>query len=186
MVLARFPGWEREQAQTPFAQAGGPLKWRQTGGHSPRGAHADWVLPKIKAPMEAIGKMESPRDSAVVLVVEDDPDLQRILELQLKMLGYTPALASDGKEGFERAKEVIPDVIILDLMMPVMDGFQVLKRIKCIDALATTPVIILTASHDEHHRRKGMSHFADAYMTKPYTVEQLRSTLGELLASRPA
>ncbi len=117
-----------------------------------------------------------------ILIIEDDPDLRLILRAQLEMSNYEVSVAEDGKAGFERAKEVLPDVILLDLMMPVMDGFQVLKRVKSIDALAEIPVIILTASHDDHHRKKGLSHYAAHYLTKPYTLEALKEILAEVLA----
>ena len=125
--------------------------------------------------------MKPTNESPLILIIEDDGDLRRILELQIKKLGYRVEQAANGREGFERAKQLEPDLLLLDLMMPEMDGFQVLKRVKCISALAETPVIILTASHDDHHRKKGLSHMADAFMTKPYTFEELRDQLAHLL-----
>lgn len=125
--------------------------------------------------------MEARENRPLVLVIEDDPDLRRILCLQIAKLGYDTAEAADGREGFAKARELTPDLLLLDLMMPEMDGFQVLKRVKCIDALTEIPVLILTASHDDHHRKKGLSHMANGFMTKPYTVEQLREELGRFL-----
>lgn len=120
-------------------------------------------------------------DSTHVLVVEDDPLVQRVLRLQLESRGYQVTTSSDGLEGFEAAQELVPDVIVLDLMMPKMSGFQVLKRVKSMGKLAEVPVIILTASLDDTHRRRGMSHYADAYLTKPYDEQQLHDTIQGVL-----
>jgi CheY-like chemotaxis protein len=125
-------------------------------------------------------------NAPLILVIEDDPDLRRILCLQLGKLGYRVAEAANGREGFEQAKALHPDLLLLDLMMPEMDGFQVLKRVKCITTLQNTPVLILTASHDDHHRRKGLSHMANGFMTKPYTVSQLREEISKVLDPAPA
>lgn len=116
-----------------------------------------------------------------VLIIEDDPLIQRVLQLQLGARGYRISIASDGAEGFEAAQTLLPDILVLDLMMPKMNGFQVLKRIKSISKLADVPVIILTASLDDSHRRKGLSHFADAYLNKPYSEEELHRTIQSLL-----
>lgn len=123
-------------------------------------------------------------DAPLLLIVEDDADLRRILSLQLQHIGYRVELAADGEEGFDRARELVPDLILLDLMMPGMDGFQLLKRIKCLPGLDRTPVAILTASQDEHHRRKGLSHFADAFLTKPYQIDEIKGTIDRLLAAK--
>jgi DNA-binding response OmpR family regulator len=125
--------------------------------------------------------MDTDRDRPLVLIVEDDSDLRRILQLQIQKLGYRTDEAENGRVGFGKARDIEPDLLLLDLMMPEMDGFQVLKRVKCIGKLANTPVLILTASHEDHHRKKGLSHMADGFMTKPYTIEQLRHHLERLL-----
>lgn len=121
----------------------------------------------------------------LILVIEDDPDLRRILTLQLDKLGYRTVEAENGRVGFERARESTPDLVLLDLMMPELDGFQVLKRLKSLDALTEIPVLILTASHDDHHRRKSVSHMANGFMTKPYTIDQLRTEIERFVAPAP-
>lgn len=128
--------------------------------------------------------MERISQPARILVVEDDDYVRRVLSLQLAKIGFEVSTAETGDKGFEMAKSVRPDIILLDLMMPGMDGFQVLKRVKSIDALAAIPVVILTASHDDHHRRRGMTHLAARFLTKPYTLDELQQALEEaLLAS---
>jgi len=126
--------------------------------------------------------MPNPNEAPLILVIEDDPDLRRILCLQLAKLGYRTQEAENGRVGFELAQAEPPELILLDLMMPELDGFQVLKRIKSLDDLVDIPVLILTASHDDHHRRKSVSHMANGFMTKPYTVDQLREEIGRFLA----
>ena len=126
--------------------------------------------------------MPDSNESPQVLVIEDDPDLRRILCLQLAKLGYRTQEAENGRVGFEIAQADPPELILLDLMMPELDGFQVLKRIKSLDSLTAIPVLILTASHDDRHRRKSVSHMANGFMTKPYTIDQLREETGRLLA----
>lgn len=126
--------------------------------------------------------MPTPNDAPLILVIEDDPDLRRILCLQLAKIGYRTNEAENGRVGFETAQAEPPAMILLDLMMPELDGFQVLKRIKSIDKLTDIPVLILTASHDDHHRRKSVSHMANGFMTKPYTVDQLREEIGRFLS----
>jgi CheY-like chemotaxis protein len=128
--------------------------------------------------------MERISEPAHILVVEDDAYVRRVLTLQLTKIGYQVTTAETGDQGFEMAKTVGPDMILLDLMMPGMDGFQVLKRVKSIDALASIPVVILTASHDDHHRRKGMTHLAARFLTKPYTLDELQHALEEALSAR--
>ncbi len=130
--------------------------------------------------------MEARTDAPLILIIEDDASLRRILCLQLTKLGYRTAEATNGREGFEQAKALHPDLLLLDLMMPEMDGFQVLKRVKCIDSLADTPVLILTASHDDHHRRKGLSHMASGFMTKPYSLNELKDRIERALRPTPA
>lgn len=130
--------------------------------------------------------MPTSNDAPLILVIEDDPDLRRILCLQLAKLGYRTNEAENGRVGFEQAQAEPPALILLDLMMPELDGFQVLKRMKSLDSLVDIPVLILTASHDDHHRRKSVSHMANGFMTKPYTVDQLREEIGRFLTPTPS
>lgn len=125
--------------------------------------------------------MNTPETSPTVLIIEDDADLRRILELQTRKLGFRAISAENGRVGFDAAQEHHPDLILLDLMMPEMNGFQVLKRIKSLDDLVATPVLILTASHSDQHRKKSRSHMADGFMTKPYTLDELRQAISKVL-----
>lgn len=117
-----------------------------------------------------------------ILVVEDDPDLRTIVRLQLSASGYEIIEACNGAEGFTAIQEETPDCVILDLMMPVMDGFGFLKRARSVMALQDVPILILTASEDERNRVRGFQYQADAYMSKPYDLQELTAEVERLCA----
>ncbi len=120
-------------------------------------------------------------DKPRVLIVEDDPDLRRILSLLLRNRGYATETAEHGGAGFTALQRELPDCVLLDLMMPVMDGFELLKRIRTVERTRQLPVIILTASEDERHRLKSQQYFADAYANKPYDIDELVTLLRRLI-----
>lgn len=117
-----------------------------------------------------------------ILVVEDDPDLRTILRLQLGAHDFEVTEAVNGAEGFAAVKQTPPDCVILDLMMPVMDGFGFLKRVRSILDLQNLPILILTASEDERNKIRGFQYQADAYMSKPYDLDALTVEVKRLLA----
>lgn len=121
-----------------------------------------------------------------ILVVEDDPDLRRILKLQLEDRLYEVSEAENGAEGFRSIQAELPDCVILDLMMPVMDGFGFLKRVRSIMDTTEMPIIILTASEDERNRVRGFQYQADFYMSKPYDLDKLVGEVEQLLAKKVA
>jgi len=121
-----------------------------------------------------------------ILVVEDDSDLRTILKLQLQSRGFEIREAENGAEGFRAIQAEIPDCVILDLMMPVMDGFGFLKRVRSLMSMKDVPILILTASEDEQFRMRGHQYQADAYMSKPYDLEKLTRQVERLLARAPA
>ena len=118
-----------------------------------------------------------------ILVVEDDSDLRMILKLQLVSEGFEVSEAVNGAEGFEAVQELMPDCVILDLMMPVMDGFGFLKRVRSLQSLQDIPIMILTASEDERHKARGFQYQADLYMNKPYDLDELTDNVRKLIAS---
>ncbi len=106
-----------------------------------------------------------------ILIVEDDDAILLGLENVLKDEGYQTHSAKSGPEGYQMAKEIAPDLIILDLMLPGMSGFEICKRIR--DAGIKTPVIMLTAKADETDKVFGLELGADDYITKPFSVREL-------------
>jgi two-component system phosphate regulon response regulator PhoB len=108
-----------------------------------------------------------------VLVVEDDPDIATMLEHALSKEKYVVSVAKDGSEGIEQADRLLPDLIILDLMLPEVGGFEVLKAIKRSEKAADTRVIILTARKDEVDRILGFELGADDFVVKPFSPREL-------------
>lgn len=105
-----------------------------------------------------------------VLVVDDEPNIRQFLELGLKNEGYAVRTADDGEEAIRVAEQFSPHVVILDVMMPGMDGFEACRRLKRIRAVA---VIMLTAKEEVEDRVKGLELGADDYMPKPFSFSEL-------------
>lgn len=113
-----------------------------------------------------------------VLVVEDELTLQETLAYNLEKQGYTVALAGDGVSALEIAREIRPDLIILDIMLPGMDGFEVCRILR---QEMNTPVLMLTARDDEIDRVVGLEVGADDYMTKPFSMRELVARVKAML-----
>ena len=111
--------------------------------------------------------------AATVLVVEDDPAVSLALEVALKGEGYQPILAGNGERGLELGLAQAPDLLILDVRLPGIDGFELLRRLRAGGSKA--PVIILTARDEEIDTILGLELGADDYMTKPFRVRELLS-----------
>jgi DNA-binding response OmpR family regulator len=105
-----------------------------------------------------------------ILVVEDESKIARFLELELKHEGYEVELAFDGRDGLEKASKQDIDLVILDLMLPLLSGIEVLRRIRKSSDL---PVIMLTAKDDVSDKVVGLDSGADDYVTKPFAIEEL-------------
>lgn len=118
-----------------------------------------------------------------ILLVEDDPAVRRILALQLQTRGFDVRTATDGAAGFQALQQDLPDCVVLDLMMPVMDGFELLKRIRSLGRTANLPVLVLTASEDDRHRLRSQQYLADAYVNKPYELDRVILTIDRLVGS---
>src|SRR5690242_8782193 len=114
-----------------------------------------------------------------VLIVEDNPDLAFGLRNNLEIEGYRVTVAEDGLQGLARARSAAPDLIILDLMLPGLDGYRVLRTLR--DEGRTTPVLILTARGEEADKVRGFRLGADDYVTKPFGVLELLARVEALL-----
>ncbi|MDZ4402727.1 response regulator transcription factor [Prosthecobacter sp.] len=113
-----------------------------------------------------------------ILVVEDEPDLLRILARTLREEGYAVDEAADGEDGLFKAEGVAYDAIILDVMLPVMDGFEMLRRLRLVKH---TPVLMLTARIRTADRVRGLDSGADDYLPKPYDIDELLARLRALI-----
>lgn len=109
----------------------------------------------------------------LVLVVEDDEDILELLTFNLEAAGYQTASATDGYEGLQLARRKSPDLIVLDIMMPGMDGFEVCKELKRKSETADIPVIMLTARTEEVDRIVGLELGADDYVVKPFSPREI-------------
>jgi DNA-binding response OmpR family regulator len=113
-----------------------------------------------------------------VLLVEDDPRVRRVLQLALSDEGYAVALAATGREGLAALEGADPDVVLLDLMLPDLDGFDVCRRIR---HDSDVPVIMVTARTDSHDVVAGLEAGADDYVTKPLVAKELSARIRALL-----
>jgi DNA-binding response OmpR family regulator len=121
-----------------------------------------------------------------ILVVDDEAYITHILEFSLGMEGYEVLAATCGEEGLALAEEQQPDLIVLDIMMPGMDGFEVCRRIRNDERLADIPVIMLTAKEAPEDRRRGLEVGASAYVTKPFRPIELVRQIRQLIETMPA
>ena len=108
-----------------------------------------------------------------ILVVDDEPDILNLLEYNLKRAGFQAILAKDGPEAIEAAKVHRPDLVLLDIMLPDMEGTEVLRRLKALEATSLIPVIMLTAKGEEVDKIVGFELGAEDYITKPFSPREL-------------
>ena len=116
-----------------------------------------------------------------ILVADDSPNIREILKLSLETDGYTVVLAEDGDQALVMVEREKPDLVIMDIMMPRVNGFQVCRRLKGDRATHDVPVIMLTAKSGDQDVFWGKDCGADEYMTKPFSPRSLRKKLHELL-----
>jgi len=116
-----------------------------------------------------------------ILIIEDEPDIIKMLEYNLKKEGFRITSASDGREALRRAEREHPDIIILDLMLPEIDGLEVCKTLKQSSDTADIPVIMLTAKAQETDKIVGLELGADDYITKPFSIRELTARVKAVL-----
>ncbi len=114
----------------------------------------------------------------VVLVVDDEQRIVNFTRMNLELEGCRVLSASNGREALDRARDDLPDLVLLDIMMPGMDGFEVLRRLR---EWSTVPVIVLTAKDDEEDRIRGLELGADDYIGKPFSHRELVSRIRAVL-----
>ena len=113
-----------------------------------------------------------------VLVVEDDRNIAELLQMYLEKEGYAVTVAADGGKGLEKFRSIQPDLVLLDVMMPVMDGWAVCKTIR---SESTTPVIMLTAKGELDDKIAGLKSGADDYITKPFEMKEVLARIEAVL-----
>jgi DNA-binding response OmpR family regulator len=122
---------------------------------------------------------------ATALIVEDHPDQARLVAQLLRLRGYVPILAKTGEAGLQLARRHAPDIVLLDLMLPDISGFEVCRRLRTDRATMLTPIVMLTALGDADNRRHGFRVGANAYVTKPWkTMDEIFDAIATACAWR--
>ncbi|MGH9870642.1 MAG: response regulator transcription factor [Candidatus Polarisedimenticolia bacterium] len=119
-----------------------------------------------------------------ILIVDDSENIRSVLQMNFEHLGYTVISASDGEEALRLVESRSPDVVVLDVMMPRQNGFQVCRKIKSNPSFASTPVIFLTAKGQQEDRYWGKDCGADEYLTKPFSTAELERIIERLMEKR--
>jgi DNA-binding response OmpR family regulator len=119
-----------------------------------------------------------PAKKTTILTADDDPQLLRLVMRNLQLEGYDVITASDGQQALEQVEAQIPDLILLDVMMPKMDGFTVCHRVREFSAV---PIIIITARGQDQDKVRGLDLGADDYLTKPFSVDELLARVRAVL-----
>jgi len=131
---------------------------------------------------EALQAPFDPPASISLLVVDDDAFIARLLEIELAAAGYDVRTAGSGDRALELARERCPDLILADVMMPNMDGFELTRQLRSDPRTATAKVILLTARGLSADRLEGFAVGADDYVIKPFDTPELVARIGEVLA----
>ena len=120
-------------------------------------------------------------DKKRILVVDDEKDLVETLTYRLEANNYEVIMACDGQEGLEKARSANPDLIILDLMLPKLDGYKVCRMLKFDEKYKRIPIILFSARAQENDKKMGEDVGANAYVTKPFEPQALLGKIKELL-----
>ena len=120
----------------------------------------------------------------VILAADDDDDILQLVVFRLERSGYTVLQARDGQEALALAAEHRPDLAVLDVMMPKMDGFEVTRRLRADPATSRMPIIMLTARVQDADVQEGFDAGADDYLRKPFSPQELRARVQAILGRR--
>lgn len=116
-----------------------------------------------------------------ILIIDDEPHIVELIQYNLEGAGYTTFQAYNGNDGLVLAREELPDLVVLDLMLPGIDGLEVCKRLRSDEKLKSIPIIMLTAKSEEIDKILGLELGADDYITKPFSVRELTARVKALL-----
>ncbi len=121
-------------------------------------------------------------DKKKILIVDDEPDILRLISLRLRKLGYDVLTAVDGKEALDAIRNENPDLVLLDLLIPFMNGAEVCEQVKNDKTLKHIPIILFTAHSDTMTAEKTKKLGAEDYIVKPFVLEELTDKVKEILA----
>ena len=128
-----------------------------------------------------------PTQRLQILIADDDPDILELVAFRLSRAGYDVLKAADGEDALAKAIQHAPDLAVLDVMMPKMDGYEVTRQIRALARTASIPVVLLTARVQEVDIARGFEAGADDYMKKPFSPQDLRARVEAVLGrSAPA
>ncbi len=116
-----------------------------------------------------------------ILIADDEEDIKDVLSLYLEASGFEVITAFDGLDAMERAKESLPDLILMDVMMPVIDGIEVTRQLKEIDSTKDIPIVLLSAAAQSEMVEKGLNSGAIDYISKPFEPEQVKNAVKQIL-----
>ncbi len=116
-----------------------------------------------------------------IMVVDDEPDIVKLVKISLEMANFEVIEAYSGVEALEKVKSIIPDLFLLDIMMPDMNGYQVCEKLKANDKTKSIPVVMLTAKGQRGDAEQGLKVGADDYIIKPFDPYELGEQISEIL-----
>jgi DNA-binding response OmpR family regulator len=122
------------------------------------------------------------RQPATILVADDEQDIRELVAYRLSRSGYSIIEARDGEEAFELASDQAPDLAVLDVMMPRLNGFDLTERLRHTPATERLPILLMSASVQEADISRGFAAGADGYLTKPFTLDQLLTRVRDVLS----
>jgi DNA-binding response OmpR family regulator len=116
-----------------------------------------------------------------ILIADDEPDFVELISMRLEVNGFEVVAAKDGQEAIDKTKKEKPDLLILDLMMPKLDGFEVCRMLKFDDNFKNLPIIVLSALDQQQDREKAIEAGADEYFIKPFDLSLLLTKIKDLI-----
>jgi DNA-binding response OmpR family regulator len=119
-----------------------------------------------------------------ILLIEDEQDMAVMVGIRLESAGYYVCMVADGKAGLEAARQDMPDLIVLDLMLPGIDGYEICSALKNDEKYSKIPIVILTAMAQKQDIERGLASGADAYMVKPFDPQELLAKVAELIEAQ--
>src|SRR5664279_1236844 len=122
--------------------------------------------------------------SATILVVEDEPSIQELIAASLRHAGHRVLCADSAEQAAHRVNEALPDVVLLDWMLPGMSGIQYARRLRSVERTRELPIIMLTARSEEHDKIAGLDAGADDYLAKPFSPRELLARIKAVLRRR--
>jgi DNA-binding response OmpR family regulator len=128
--------------------------------------------------------MSEPSQPPTILIADDEPDVLELVGYRLSRSGFTVVEACDGEEALARALDQVPDLAVLDVMMPKLDGYELTRRLRTADATQRVPVILLTARAQESDIATGFEAGADDYLRKPFNPDELVARVRAVLGRR--